>query len=102
MQRDDPIAVELHRRSLDNIAREMTLALKRTSGSPVVTDSGDFATCVLDRNGEQLALSAAILFHASSSVAGTRTVLDDLANEDEAPRPGDGWIVNDPYEGGAM
>jgi N-methylhydantoinase B len=46
-------------------------------------------------------MSATILFHAGSSLLGTQAVVASLA-ENEVVRPGDGWIVNDPFEGGAM
>ncbi|WP_131768733.1 hydantoinase B/oxoprolinase family protein [Candidatus Protofrankia californiensis] len=96
----DPVAVEIHRRALDAITNEMAITLTRTSGSPVIYDVQDFATSLLDTKGEQLSLSATILFHAGSSLMGTRAIIDTVG-EDEV-RPGDGWIVNDPFTGGAM
>ncbi|TCK22824.1 hydantoinase B/oxoprolinase family protein [Pseudonocardia endophytica] len=96
----DPVAVEIHRRALDAITNEMAITLTRTSGSPVIYDVQDFATSLLDTSGEQLSLSATILFHSGSSLMGTRAIIDTVG--DREVRPGDGWIVNDPYTGGAM
>jgi N-methylhydantoinase B len=96
----DPVAVEIHRRALDAITNEMAITLTRTSGSPVIYDVQDFATSLLDTDGDQLSLSATILFHAGSSLMGTRSIIDCTGGSDI--RPGDGWIVNDPYTGGAM
>ncbi|MFI5621859.1 hydantoinase B/oxoprolinase family protein [Nocardioides sp. NPDC051685] len=96
----DPIAVEIHRKALDNIVNEMAITLARTSGSPVVYEVQDFATCLTDRSGEQLAMSSTMLFHAGSSLMGTRLVIENLGDVDV--RRGDGWILNDPFEGGAL
>jgi len=96
----DPIAVEVHRRALQNITTEMAITITRTSGSPVIYEVQDFATCLMDREGEHLSMSAAILFHAGSSLLGTQSVIESLDGDE--PRPGDGWIVNDPFSGGAM
>jgi N-methylhydantoinase B len=96
----DPVAVEIHRRALEAITNEMAITLTRTSGSPVIYDVQDFATSLLDTNGEQLSLSATILFHAGSSLMGTRAIIDTVGKGQV--RPGDGWIVNDPFTGGAM
>ena len=98
----DAIAVEIHRRALENIVREMGLTLSRTSGSPIVTYSHDFSTCLLDGAAEQLALIAYVLVHSATSWIGTRTLVEDLRKAGEVPAPGDGWIVNDPYHGGAV
>lgn len=96
----DPVAVEIHRRALENITHEAAATLMRTSGSPVIYEVQDFATSLLDAAGDQLSLSVTNLFHAGSSLLGTRAIIDEVG--DQEVRPGDGWIVNDPFEGGAM
>ncbi|WP_214106654.1 hydantoinase B/oxoprolinase family protein [Acrocarpospora catenulata] len=96
----DPVAVEINRRALEDITNEMATTLTKTSGSPVIYDVQDFATSLLDTDGEQLSLSATALFHSGSSLMGTRSIIE--ANGEDEVRPGDGWIVNDPYAGGAM
>jgi N-methylhydantoinase B len=101
-ERLDPVAVEIHRCALQNIANEMGLTLVRTSGSPVVTEAMDFSTCLLDPEGEQLSIVAYVLKHSASSWIGTRTIIDHLRDQGVAPQPGDGWVLNDPYFGGAM
>jgi len=97
----DPVSVEIHRKALENITNEMAIALTRTSGSPVVYEVQDFATCLMDVEGEHLSISATVLFHAGSSLLGTRAVIESLG-PDVVPKPGDGWIVNDPFSGGAL
>lgn len=95
----DVIAVEVHRKALTNITNEMAIAMVRTSGSPVVTEVMDFSTCILDTVPEHLGFSAYVLFHAGSSLVSTQSIASRFS---ETARPGDGWIINDPYEGGAV
>src|SRR3954470_14121300 len=96
----DIIAAEVHRKALQNLTNEMAITLVRTSGSPIVTEAKDFSTCLLDTIPEHLGFSSYVLFHLGSSPMRTRAI-DELFVEGEI-RPGDGWIVNDPHEGGAM
>jgi N-methylhydantoinase A len=45
------VAVEIHRRALENITNEAAITLTRTSGSPVLYEVHDFATSLLDAAG---------------------------------------------------
>lgn len=92
----------MHRRALENITNEMALTLMRTSGSPIVTEAHDFSTCLMDENGEQLAIVARVLIHGASSMMGVKAVIERIRETGYEPRPGDGWIANDPHHGGAM
>src|SRR5262249_2224368 len=76
VQTFDPISVEIQRKALENITNEMAIALTRTSGSPVVYEVQDFATSLMDAEGDHLSLSATVLFHSGSSLLGTRAVID--------------------------
>jgi len=96
----DIIDVEVHQKSVRNIASEMAVTLMRTSGSPVVTDAKDFSTAILDDRVEQLAFAGHVTFHVSTSVAGVEAVLRNNRLEDI--RPGDGFICNDPHTSGAI
>ena len=99
MARDyDVIAAEVHRKALENLTNEMGIALRRTSGSPIVTEVFDFSTCLLDRVPEHLGFAAYVLFHAGSSLVATQRIAEQHGSD---VRPGDGWIVNDPHSGGA-
>jgi N-methylhydantoinase B len=97
----DPVSAEIHRKALENITSEMAIALKRTSGSPVIYEVQDFATAQLDVDGEQLSVSATNLLITGASLLGTRAVVE-AARKRGTPLPGDGWIVNDPFTGGAL
>jgi len=96
----DVIAAEVHRKAVRNLTNEMAIALRRTSGSPIVVEANDFSTCLLDTNCEHLGFAAYVLFHLGTSLVGTRFVAEIAAQCDDI-RPGDGWIVNDPHDGGA-
>ncbi|CAB4860143.1 unannotated protein [freshwater metagenome] len=96
----DVIAAEIHRKALENVAREMAITLMRTSGSPIVVEAKDFSTCLLDRTPEHLSFAAYVIAHLGSSLVGTQKVNELAQSMDLAP--GDGWIVNDPHTAGAL
>ena len=98
----DVIAAEVHRKALQNLTDEMALTLVRTSGSPIVTESKDFSTCLMDKTPEHLGFSSYVLFHVGSSLIGTKGIVDLVNESGHDLKPGDGWIVNDPHTGGAM
>jgi N-methylhydantoinase B len=97
----DVIAAEVHRKAIKNLTDEMAITLVRTSGSPIVTESKDFSTCLMDTTPEHLGFSSYVLFHVGSSLIGTQVIADVVRNGHDL-RPGDGWVVNDPHTGGAM
>jgi N-methylhydantoinase B len=94
------IDVEVHQKSIRNIASEMAITLMRTSGSPVVTEAKDFSTCILDGRVEQLAFSGYVTFHMATAVPGVEAVLRNIPAEEIAP--GDAFICNDPHSSGAI
>jgi N-methylhydantoinase B len=96
----DVIAAEVHRKAIKNLTDEMAITLVRTSGSPIVTESKDFSTCLMDTKPEHLGFSSYVLFHVGSSLIGTQVIAGLVLDGDL--RPGDGWVVNDPHTGGAM
>ena len=96
----DVIAAEVHRKAMQNVTNEMGITLVRTSGSPIVTSSKDFSTCLMDTTPEHLAFASYVLFHVGSSLVGTQ--VDHGPGRRHDLRPGDGWIVNDPHSAGAM
>ncbi|MBX9472394.1 hydantoinase B/oxoprolinase family protein [Microcella sp.] len=98
---NDTLAAEVHRRALENITNEMAITLRRTSGSPVVTEASDFQACVFDAIPEHLGSAAFVQAHLGSSLVGTQAVAATAAELGDLA-PGDGWIVNDPHVGGAL
>ena len=96
----DIIDIEVHSKSIRNMANEMAITLMRTSGSPVVTEALDFSTCIVDRDAEQLAFAGFVTFHISTAIGGVKAVLRGHPLEDL--RPGDGFLCNDPHSSGAI
>ena len=94
------IDVEVHQKSIRNIAAEMAITLMRTSGSPVVTEAKDFSTCILDAKLDQLAFSGYVTFHIATAVPGVEAVLRNVPLEEISP--GDAFICNDPHTSGAI
>ena len=97
----DVIAAEVHRKAMQNITDEMAITLVRTSGSPIVTESKDFSTCLMNTVPEHLGFSSYVLFHVGSSLIGTQVIAKEASVATDL-QPGDGWIVNDPHSAGAM
>ncbi|HZO05545.1 MAG TPA: hydantoinase B/oxoprolinase family protein [Solirubrobacterales bacterium] len=97
----DVIAAEVHRKAMQNITDEMAITLVRTSGSPIVTESKDFSTCLMNTVPEHLGFSSYVLFHVGSSLIGTQVIANEAAALTDL-KPGDGWVVNDPHSAGAM
>jgi N-methylhydantoinase B len=100
-QNHDVIAVEVHRKAIEDLTNEMAITLLRTSGSPVVVEARDFSTCLMDTTPEHLGFAAYVTFHFGTSLVGTELIRDLVAESGEEVRPGDGWVVNDSHIGGA-
>jgi N-methylhydantoinase B len=92
----DPISLEILWSRLISIADEAAAALLRTSFSTIVRESNDFATGLMDANGDSLAENTAGI----PSFVGIlpRTLKHFLARfPRETWRPGDCVITNDPW-----
>jgi N-methylhydantoinase B len=92
----DPISLEILWSRLISIADESAAALLRTSFSTIVRESNDFATGLMDANGDSLAENTAGI----PSFVGIlpRTLKHFLARfPKETWRPGDCVITNDPW-----
>jgi N-methylhydantoinase B len=100
VQNFDVIGAEVHRKAMENLTNEMAIAMIRTSGSPVVVEAKDFSACFMDTVPEHLGFAAYVICHIGSSLAGVTAIAKGPDTGDL--RPGDGWIVNDPHEGGAL
>lgn len=96
----DLVTAEVHRKAVENLTKEMALAMVRTSTSPVVYEAKDFSTCFFDTVPEQLGFSGYVLFHIGSSRGGVQAIKE--LGEYGDLKPGDGFVTNDPRAGGAM
>jgi N-methylhydantoinase B len=96
----DILRAEVHRKAMDEIAREMGITLVRTSGSPVVTEAKDLSCSLLDERNEQIGFASFVGLHISTSVLGVEAVLGNYSMDEISP--GDAFIVNDPHSSGAL
>ncbi|WP_136162535.1 hydantoinase B/oxoprolinase family protein [Sphingomonas flavalba] len=96
---DDLFTIEIIKEALVAIGDEMFAALIRTSMSPIIYETTDFAVGATDARGNLLAQGNGVTgFLATLDTAVQSTLLHYPAPGDV--RPGDIFITNSPYEGG--
>ena len=81
----DPVTLEVIRMRLDAIVDEMAIAMMRSSGSPVITEAGDFNTALFDAEGRIYAYSNYVQFHIGSASVALRGLLDVVPREEMEP-----------------
>lgn len=95
----DPVTLEVLRMRLDSIVEEMGSAMIRSSGSPVITESGDYNTALFDPEGKIYSYSDAVQFHIGSGSVAVQNLVAEI--EGESLYPGDAFICNDPHTAGS-
>ena len=75
----------------------MATTIFRTAHSTVVRDGMDFSAAICDRNGETVAQGVTVPFHLGSVPHAMATL---LAKWGDKLRPGDVFVMNDPFDGG--
>ncbi|QSE87318.1 hydantoinase B/oxoprolinase family protein (plasmid) [Rhodococcus pseudokoreensis] len=95
----DPVTLEVIRMRLDSIVEEMGIAMIRSSGSPVITEAGDFNTALFTPDGRIYSYSDYVQFHIGSGGVAVRNLVATIG--DEQPQPGDAFICNDPHTSGS-
>jgi N-methylhydantoinase B len=93
----DPITQEIVGNALASIADEMATTIFRTAHSTVVRDGMDFSAALCDANGETVAQAVTVPFHLGSVPHALETL---LAKWGDRMRPGDVFVMNDPFDGG--
>src|ERR1044072_9883655 len=101
VSRLDPLTYEVVRHRLWSVTDEMGEALKRMSGSPIVTDANDFDFAICDELGQevQVGLYNTMLVGAVD-LAIYWTLRHRAANPGIAE--GDMFLCNDPWVGGGL
>lgn len=94
---NDPITREIVGNALASIADEMATTIFRTAHSTVVRDGMDFSAALCDPSGETVAQAVTVPFHLGS-VPHAMSCL--LAKWGDKLRPGDVFVMNDPFDGG--
>ena len=97
----DPLTYEVVRHRLAAIAEEMGDALKRMSGSVVVTDCNDFGATILDECGDSVIVG---LYNTQLAASVDMAAKWTLENRSARPgiREGDMFFCNDPWVGGGL
>ena len=93
----DAVGLEVMGHAFASVAEEMGLVLIHSAVSPNIRERRDCSAALFDAAGEMIAQAAHIPVHLGAmheSVAAVRALVP-------APRPGDVFILNDPYTGGS-
>lgn len=97
----DPLTYEVIRHRLSAITEDMGNALKRMSGSVVVTDCNDFCAAMADETGDLIQVG---LYNTQLCASLDMAIKWALEHRSENPglRPGDMFFCNDPWIGGGL
>jgi N-methylhydantoinase B len=90
----DPVALQVMIGGLRAACDEMGATLIRSAYSANIKERHDCSTALFDARGELAMQAEHIPVHLGSMPDAVAAVLD------EEQRPGDAWILNDPYRGG--
>ena len=90
----DPITLSVLRSALAGIAEEMGTVLVRSAYSSNIKERRDCSAALFDAAGRMVAQAEHIPVHLGAMPESVAAV---MARD---PRPGDVWILNDPYTGG--
>jgi N-methylhydantoinase B len=90
----DPVSLQVMIGGLRAACDEMGAALIRSAYSANIKERHDCSTALFDARGELVMQAEHIPVHLGSMPDAVAAVLD------EEHRPGDAWILNDPYRGG--
>jgi len=97
----DPVTLAVVRGSLEQIADEMDLHLIQAAISPIISETNDCAHGIFDpHTGETIAQGRYGLPVFLANMQFTTQNVVALAKAQGGFKPGDVWILNDPYIGG--
>ena len=94
MSRLDPITLQVMLGALRAACDEMGAVLVRSAHSANVKERRDASTALFDAEGQMVMQAEHIPVHLGAMPSAVAAVLD------EEHRPGEPWILNDPYQGG--
>ena len=95
----DPVTLEVLKHALASIADEMALVVLRSAYSPVVRDTMDYSTALMDANGRVVAQGLTLAVQLGSFPDVMRHLMADFDND---MAPGDVFACNDPYGAGGQ
>ncbi len=97
----DVLTYEVIRHRIQSITGEMGEALKRMSGSVVVTDCNDFGVAILDEGGDGVQIGLFNTQLAASLDMAVKWILENRA-QNPGIDEGDMFFCNDPWVGGGL
>ena len=98
----NPVTLAVVRGSLEQIADEMDLHLIHAAISPIISETNDCANGIFHpTTGETIAQGRYGLPVFLAYMQFTVQTVIQMAQEDGGFKPGDMWILNDPYIGGS-
>ena len=93
----DPVMLEIFNNLFMSIAEQMGLRLQNTAYSVNIKERLDFSCAIFDASGNLIANAPHMPVHLGSMGESIKTVMNQNAG---AMRPGDVFMLNDPYNGG--
>ena len=96
----DPIRLELFANRFMAIAEDMGEALKTTAWSVNIKERLDFSCAIFDGEGHLIANAPHMPVHLGSMGDSVRTVMGKWAGSARGIRPGDAFVLNNPFAGG--
>jgi N-methylhydantoinase B len=90
----DPIALQVMVGALRAACEEMGVVLVRSAHSANIKERRDASTALFDARGRMAMQAEHIPVHLGAMPSAVAAVLD------EEHRPGESWVLNDPYQGG--
>ncbi|WP_240611099.1 hydantoinase B/oxoprolinase family protein [Oceaniglobus ichthyenteri] len=95
--RVDPVMLEVFNNLFMSIAEQMGATLANTAYSVNIKERYDFSCAIFDQDGDLVANAPHVPVHLGSMSESVRTVLRQNAGK---IRPGDVFMMNNPYNGG--
>jgi 5-oxoprolinase (ATP-hydrolysing) len=93
----DPVLLEIFNNLFMSIAEQMGLRLQNTAYSVNIKERLDFSCALFDGDGNLIANAPHMPVHLGSMSESIKTVMRENAGK---MKPGDAYVVNDPYHGG--
>ncbi len=96
----DPVLLEIFSNLFMSVAEQMGVRLQATAHSVNIKERLDFSCAVFDADGALIANAPHIPVHLGSMGEATKTVIRRNSRTKRGLRPGDVYVLNDPYHGG--
>ncbi|MEM9232180.1 MAG: hydantoinase B/oxoprolinase family protein, partial [Pseudomonadota bacterium] len=93
----DPVMLEVFNNLFMSIAEQMGATLANTAHSVNIKERLDFSCAIFDKNGDLVANAPHVPVHLGSMSESVRTILRENAGK---MRPGDVFMMNNPFNGG--